>query len=108
MDRASEVRKRVVDSRRPGKGADDGFRYARPSRARGNKRGRRFVSDGLTTTRGFTKEMRTNEWIWNKASGLLLSVLSDQSIFWCVDGFSGALHRSRRLAFYMKGPNDSE
>jgi hypothetical protein len=56
MDRASEVRKRVVDSRRLGKGADDSFRYVRPSRARGDKRGRRFVSDGLTTMKGFTKE----------------------------------------------------
>ena len=65
----------MVDSRRPGKGADDGFCYARPSRARGDERGRGFVSDGLTTTKGITNEMRTNEWIWNKASGLLLSVL---------------------------------
>ena len=40
MDRASVVRKEVVDSRRPGKGADEGFRYARPSRARNDGRGK--------------------------------------------------------------------
>jgi len=53
----------VGKSRRPGRGVDDGFRYTRPSRARGDERGRRFVSNGLTTMKGFTKEMRTNEWI---------------------------------------------
>jgi hypothetical protein len=46
----------VVDSRRPGKGADDGFRYARPSQARGDERGRGFAGDGLATTKGVTKK----------------------------------------------------
>ena len=41
------------------------------------------------------KEMRTNEWIWDKASGLLWSVLID------------ALHRSRRLAINTRGPSET-
>ena len=38
-------------SRRPGRGADDSFRYARPSRARSDEGGREFMSDDERITK---------------------------------------------------------
>jgi len=75
----------VDDSGRLGKDAD-GFRYTRPSRTRSNgRRERRFASDGLATMK------RIAQGNWSKRVDSRVRAKTVQI----------ALHRSRRLVFYM-------